>query len=173
MAYVSGKGGYEIGQAQDLLGQARGAGLFDPFGSPRIRALMRQRAMQLFGAGQQNAQGLSRLYGLDPYQQRAALAGQGLMGTGQLTGALNNAEYTGATSNIPFYQNLYNSNLNFARQQNLQQQQQKAAQQGAFGSILGQGIGMLVPGAGKLFGGGQQQQNPYENFDWGATSGAF
>lgn len=151
-----------ISNVRGMLGSAQQAGLFDPFGSPRLRAMLRQRAMQLYGAQQQNAQGMSHLWGLDPYQQRAAMAGAGIQGTGNLVGALNNAEYQGATSNIPFYQGLFNNQANFQQQQALMRQQQKMQAQGGFGQLLGGVAGALIPGAGAWFGGAHAQSPGYQ-----------
>jgi hypothetical protein len=161
--------GNYMGMAGNLVRQGQQSGLFDPFGSPRLRALLRQRALQLGQAQNQSAQGYGQLYGLDPMQRRAAMANSMISGAGNVAGALNNAEYEGANANANHLWNLLGQGLSGQQQMALQQQQQRAQNSGGFGQILGGIAGSLIPGLGGIFGGGGGGRQPNYGspvYDW-------
>lgn len=123
---------------QQLLGEAGQAGFFSPFGSPRLRALARRRALFLSNLQRQRAGGYGQLVGLDPMAQRQALTQADIAGNEGLVGALNAADQQQAAANQDFFRNLYMNQLGYNQQMALAKQQQKAQQQAAMGSALGQ-----------------------------------
>lgn len=134
-------------QANRLAGQYQEAGMFDPFGSPRLRALRRKRALGVNDALRRRMSTRGRLTGLDPMAQRQAMIDQELRGNEELAGGLNQAEYEDSQSNLQFGRGLYMGNLDYARQMALEKQRAKAANAGAAGQAVGAIGGALI---GKL-----------------------
>ena len=137
------------GQASALLGQAQDVGLFNPLGSPRIRELMRRRALANYYAGRRRAGILSQLYGLDPSQRLAALANQDIAGHGELSSEISNADYAELTANRPFLQSLYGQQLSYAQQRELEKIRAQQQTPAALGGLAGQAgaavIGHYLP----------------------------
>lgn len=137
-----------IGQARNMLGEAQGAGLLSPTGSPRIRALMRRRALQDKMNARRRAMVGSRLNDLDPSRTAAALNMADIAGTEGLSGALGEAEYGELTANRPFYQGLFGQQLGHEQNMALERERARQASRGGLGSMLGTAAGMLLPGVG-------------------------
>lgn len=121
-----------------MLQEAQQAGLFSPFGSPRLQALARRRALFLSGIQRQRAGGYGQLVGLDPMAQRQALTQADIAGNQGLVGALNAADQQQAAANQQFFRNLYMNQLGYNQQLALAKQQQKAQRSAGLGSMLGQ-----------------------------------
>src|SRR5881396_505445 len=79
-------------QAGDIVQGAQAGGLYDPFGSPRIRAAVRAGALRSSDNARRRAAILSRLMGLDPNQARVAIVGADTEASGQTQNALGQAD---------------------------------------------------------------------------------
>lgn len=143
-----------IGQAQGMLGEAREAGLFNPTGSPRIRALMRRRRLQDYRNARRRAAVGSRLYDLDPSRASAASNMADIAGTEGLSRSLGDADYEELTSNRDFYRSLFGQQLGHEQALQREREAAKAASKGGVGQFLGSAAGMLLPGVGSFLGGG-------------------
>jgi len=136
-------------QAGRALQGAESAGLFDPLGSPRIKALMRQFALRQADARRRRGALLGQLAGLDPYQQRYAMVQNDIGANSDVSNILGQSELEGLTSNRDFLQRLFMGQLDRATQERLAKQQADAQQSGMFGQLLGGLGGAIIPG---LFG---------------------
>src|SRR5574341_634972 len=149
---LSGWGQSYSGQAKNMLGEARSAGLFDPTGSPRIRALMRRAALNRYLNARKRAGTSASLYGLDPSQTRAAQVYGDIAGHEGLASELGNADYNELTANRDFYKNLFGQQLGHEQALQLARQQAKAQSRGGVGQLLGTAAGLLLPGIGSFLG---------------------
>lgn len=135
-----------IAQANDLAGQYQREGFFNPYGSPRLRALRRRAALQRRQAMMQANQGAAQLYGLDPMQQRAALAQGNVYGNAATSGELANADLQTEQEQAGFGRQLFMGNLDYARQRQLQKELAKQQSQGGIGAAFGGLVGNVAGG---------------------------
>lgn len=122
---------------QQLLGRAQEAGHFDPFGSPRLRALRRRMALRRGDAMRSRTSSYGKLLGLDPMAQRSALVDSDLAANAGTSDFLNQAEFQDQSSAQDFSRGLYGGELDFNRQQMLQRQAERAARSGGLGQAAG------------------------------------
>lgn len=122
---------------QQLLGQAGEAGLFNPLGSPRLRALRRRQYAANANAMRGRTSSYGRLLGLDPMAQRQALVDSDIGANQSLAGGLNQAEFDESNENRGFFRDLYRGELDFQRQRELQRQAERAAARGGMGQVVG------------------------------------
>ena len=123
---------------------------FNPYGTPRLRNLMRRRVINNARSQMRGGQTLGRLYGLDPQQQNYAnVLGQQQAGEG-VANSLNDFEAGLANRGQDYLERLMFNRLDAATQERIARQQAKAQQQGGFGhtlgSLAGAGIGFLAGG---------------------------
>lgn len=126
-----------MGINQEILGRAREAGFFDPFGSPRLRALRRRRALQLADIQRGRAGTYGRLIGLDPMSQRAALSRADISANAGMAGGLLGADVEEQQRNLDFFRQLYGGELDFQRQRQLEREAAKREASGGIGTAVG------------------------------------
>jgi len=143
-----------MGMASRSINEAGEAGFFSPFGSPRLRALRRRRALQLSDAQRRRSSNYGRLAGLDPMATRQAMVDADISANAGTAGALNEAEFQEGQGNLDFQRSLFTGELDFMRNRALERERAKAASRGGIGQAIGSVAGAFIPGAGALFGGG-------------------
>ena len=145
------------GISRGVIKEASEGGLFSPFGSPRLRALRRRRALAQNEAMRRRAGASSQLYGLDPMQRRQAMVESNIGQNAALSGSLGEADFQEEMGGRDFARGLFGGELDFQRQRQLAKEQAKAQSGGAFGSLLGAALPIaasFIPGAGPFIGAG-------------------
>lgn len=133
-------------------------------GPDYLRSVLRTRALRSYMNQRRRGDVLSRLYGLDPAQARAAAFNTEAGATNNLTNSLNESELADAQG----YQNYIRGLLGGQQNQEFQigqMERQRRANRGTLGGFLGNAVGGLIPGIGSALGGrlfGRRQQNPYD-----------
>lgn len=141
------------GIVSGTIGQAQKAGLFDPLGSPVLKAKLRRRALRSAENRRRRGSVMAQLAGLDPYGQRQALVDTDREATGDVSDFLNQADEDMLMSGQDYARGLLGSQTDFERQRQLQRQAERAqrkaqgnALQQGIGSIVGRAAGSLIPG---------------------------
>ena len=134
--------GTATGQLKGILSQ--GKELLNPWGSPRMMALLRRRALRIAQAQRGRGSRLSELYGVDPYAARGNAVNADVEASGGVANALNEAEYSDAAANRDYLRSLYGGQLDFERQRQLAKIQAKAQSQGGIGQAVGALGGALI-----------------------------
>jgi len=131
--------------------------LLQPGGDPRIMALLRRHALANYDANQRSSSVLSRLYGLDPMQQRGAIVNSEIGGRQGLADSLNTAALGQATGQENFLQRLYMQQQEQENQRRIAKEQAKAQSSGGWGSLAGglagSFLGPIGTAAGSAIGG--------------------
>lgn len=121
-----------------LVQQGQQAGFYNPNGSPLLMAAVRRGALRTADNQRRRSAILSRLMGLDPNQARVAAVNAEAQGSGDVSNALNSAQYGQLAGNQDWFRNLYMNRLQAADQERLAKMQQPGLGQ-QFGNLLGQG----------------------------------
>ena len=130
-------------------GQADNQGLLNPAGDPRIVALLRRSALANYDANQRSSSVLSRLYGLDPMQQRGAIVNSEIAGRAGLSDTLNRNELTSRMGQRDFLQRLYMQEQEQANQRRIAKEAADAQSSAGWGSLAGGVLGTaahFIPG---------------------------
>jgi hypothetical protein len=123
--------------------------LLNPEGDPRIMALLRRSALANYDANQRSSSVLSRLYGLDPMQQRGAIANSEISGRQGLADSLNQGELQSRMGQRDFLQRLYMQEQEQENQRRIAKEQAKAQQSAGWGGLAGSLVGTaahFIPG---------------------------
>lgn len=147
------------GAADRLVGMGQDAGFFDPSGT-KMRAMRRRQAMR--GARNRRRRGevTSRLAGLDPFQQRAALFDLDRDVSGRTADFLTEADLNESMGNRDYFRDLFGGQLGFERQRQLDREaydRSKPRFGDILGGIAGQAAGAFMGGLGGGMGGGKRQ----------------
>lgn len=146
------------GQAAGDLNAARGAGFFDPQGSSLIQRATRRNALRTADNMRRRRAIMSRLMGLDPTQARGQAIDAERQASGDISGAINNAQYNQLAGAQDWARSLYsnrlgNEDLNARIADERRYQESHRPGIGAMlGGILGQGVGGFVSGYGGTLG---------------------
>lgn len=163
MASGIGAGNPYSNAARGAIGQAQGAGLYDPTGSPAIRAALERRALRQQRNQRRRGQVSAQLAGLDPYGQRQAMVDTERQAGSDLSNNLADANLQYDIGNQDWARSLLTGGLDFERQQMLERQRAKAERDahGGIGGAIGGLVGAAVPwGLDRLFpAGGRQRSN--------------
>lgn len=151
----------------DLMALSRGvvtdasrAGLYDPLGSPVLRARRERAALRRGRSRRQSAMTLARLLGLDPMQMRQVLLDTDRSMADQTSDFLGQADLEEGIAGRDFARGQLGRERDYAENRYLAEQARKEREGGGFGSFLGQaaglGIGAFTGGvgdelAGRLF----------------------
>jgi hypothetical protein len=136
------EGGAYGRDVRGMIGKGKAA-----FGPDYLRNFLRKRAMMNSEASRRRAFNLSRLAGLDPFQQRQALLEENQGASRDLVSGLNEADLAGASGYQDFLRRLFMGERgNEQTQQQLRLQGQIAAQNqpNFLGELAGMGAGKAL-----------------------------
>lgn len=150
-------------QARQQIQGAQAQGLFNPQGSPGLRAAVRAGALRNADNLRRRQSLLSQLMGLDPNQARVAAVNADAAGSANTAGALNDASLQQMLGGQQFARGLFMNQLGneqqLANAKALAKYQRDISNPG-IGGFLGQAAGFAIPGLAGLFrrgGGGVPQ----------------
>lgn len=122
-------------------------------GPDYLRGKVRRGALQSAQGGRRRSDVLSRLYGLDPMQQRQAAVDAEIGASSDVSGALNRADLAGAGGYQDFLRRLLTGERGFQQELTLQERREAEARaaedrnrQDFWGQLIGQGAGALFGG---------------------------
>jgi hypothetical protein len=143
------------------LGGAQGMGYFDPAGSPYLRAVLQRRARRSADAMRRRGSVMSRLLGLDPYQQRQSMLDTERMASGTTANALNSAQENELMGTQDWMRGLLGTERGYQ-----EQRRARGGWQSMLGQLLGMGAGAFTGGMGtglaQKLTGGKKKPSPYE-----------
>lgn len=132
--------------ATGMLRTAGQQGLFDPLGSPRLRAAFRSRLLAKGAARRRRAGLLARLSGMDQLGTQNALQNTEQDIAGDTANEFGNFDLSNLQKSQDFYGNLFNNQLRNQQEQELARRQQRSGFWGGVGSLIGGPVASYLTG---------------------------
>lgn len=139
-----------MGYSRNLINQGGQQGAFGP---SYLRNLLRKSAFRRAGNRRSRGSVLAGLQGLDPMQRRFQALEDERSASGQLAGALNEADVQGGSDYQNYLRQLLGNERGGEMQLFGQREADARANKGGLGGFLGQVAGAALPAIGGFFGG--------------------